>query len=82
VILVEFMRGGVEEAVSYIRALTSLSVISAVVSERYAGVREGRQRRQLGGIASGLRIIKVTREMAIQGGPYLRQYVLVPYQKP
>ncbi len=73
-VLVDFLRQR-SEAVAYIDALADQPFTSAVVvAELYAGVREGAERERLNQLVDGLRVVPLTRAMAIKGGLHIRQY--------
>src|SRR6478735_6762290 len=73
-VIIDYLRGH-PAAVSYLEGLTeapSTSII--VVSELYAGVREGDERRRLECLLSATPSYSLTVNAAIQGGLYRRQY--------
>jgi hypothetical protein len=73
-VLIEFLRLR-PNAVSFIKALRHRPFMSViVVSELYAGVREGPEREQLDKLVAGFRVVPVTREIALAAGLYVRQY--------
>lgn len=74
-VLIDFLRGK-PEAIEFLFNLTDRLVISAIsVSELYAGVREGRERKSLETLIERSDVVAVTEEIAIQGGLFQREYL-------
>jgi predicted nucleic acid-binding protein len=62
-------------AVSYVDAQPERFLISVVtVAELYAGVREGEERARLEQFLRAFEIIPLDSRLAVQGGPYRRDY--------
>ena len=63
------------DAVRFVKGLADRPFISVVtVGELYAGVRDGRERSELEIVVGGFRVIRVTREIAVQAGLHRRAY--------
>jgi predicted nucleic acid-binding protein len=73
-VMIDYLRR-VPEAIAFVRGLPARPVISAVtVGELYSGVREGTERAALEAILVAFRVLPVTRQVAIRGGLFRRQY--------
>jgi len=73
-VLIDFLRSRAE-AVGYLEGLLAPPFISAVtVAELYAGVREGTERQSLENLVNKLKVISVSREIAVRGGLFRRDY--------
>jgi predicted nucleic acid-binding protein len=60
---------------AFMRQLTQRPLTSVVVvAELYAGVRDGPERKQLDHFLTGVRIVSVDQEIAIEGGLYRRAF--------
>ena len=73
-VLIDFLRSRAE-AVSYLESLPEPPFISAVtVAELYAGVRDGTERQSLENLVNKLKVISVSKEIAIKGVLFRRDY--------
>jgi hypothetical protein len=73
-IVIDYLRKR-PQAVSFIRSRTPRPFISAVTAaELYSGVRDGKERVELEGLAVAFRLITVTRAIAVRAGLFRRQY--------
>lgn len=73
-VLIDFYRGRIE-AQEFLRGLQDRPFLSAVtVGELYAGVREGLQRMILDRMVLGYRVLPIGRDVAVQGGLFVKQY--------
>ena len=74
-VLIDFLRQW-QEAIDFVQGLRDRPFTSAVVvAELYAGVREGAEREQLDRlVGGGLRVIRLTRDMGVRGGLFVRQF--------
>ena len=74
-VLIDFLRQW-QEAIDFVQGLRDRPFTSAVVvAELYAGVREGAEREQLDRlVGGGLRVIRLTRDMDVRGGLFVRQF--------
>jgi predicted nucleic acid-binding protein len=73
-VLIDYSRK-MEQAVAYLRGLSSRPVVSAVtVAEMYAGVRDGEERDNLDRFISESDVVAVDPQIAERGGLILRQY--------
>ncbi len=73
-VLIDFLRSRAE-AVSYLEGLLEPPFISTItVAELYAGVREGAERQSLENLVNKLKVILVTKEIAVKGGLFRRDY--------
>lgn len=73
-VLIDFLRG-LPTALAYIPSLPTRPFLSAgTVAELSAGVREGNERERLNQLVTGFRIVPISRQLAIAGGLYFRQY--------
>ena len=73
-VLIDFLRSRAE-AISYLESLPEPPLISTVtVAELYAGIREGAERQSLENLVNKLKVILVTKEIAVRGGLFRRDY--------
>lgn len=73
-VLIDYFRKK-EPAVNYLDNLGQEFKLSAVtVAELYAGVRKGKEEKELNAFIAVTKIIPIDKQMAIQAGQYLRQY--------
>ena len=73
-VLIDYLRGNVD-AIAYLESQTlPLQIAAITVAELYAGVRDGEERVKLDAFVSAFEIIPTTKEIALQGGLYRRDY--------
>lgn len=73
-VLIDYLRGR-PEAVAYLESLSEDLLISAItIAELYAGVRDGKERSQLDIFISAFEVAPTSREVAVKGGLYRRDY--------
>lgn len=73
-VLIDYLRSRVE-AVEYLENLLEPPIVSAItVAELYAGVREGKERKILDKLIENFTVISITKEIAIKGGLFRRDY--------
>lgn len=73
-VLIDYLLGR-QEAATCIESMTDLLSISVItVAELYAGVCEGAERTVLDNFIQAFEVIPVSREIAVQGGLYKRDY--------
>lgn len=74
-VLIDYLRSRVE-AVEYLENLLEPPIVSAItVAELYAGVREGKERKILDKLIENFTVISITKEIAIKGGLFRRDYL-------
>lgn len=75
-VLIDYLRQR-PQAVAYLRTLTVVPLLSAiVVAELFSGVRDGQERTQLEAFIRASRVVPVDEQIAIQAGLLRRQYRL------
>jgi len=73
-VLIDYLRGN-SNAIAYLENQSAQLQIAAItVAELYAGVRDGKERVKLDAFVSAFEIIPTTKEIALQGGLYRRDY--------
>ncbi len=73
-VLIDYLRSRVE-AVEYLENLLEPPIVSAItVAELCAGVREGKERKILDKLIENFTVISITKEIAIKGGLFRRDY--------
>ncbi len=73
-VLIDYLRGRAE-AITYVEGQTVPLLISAVsVAELYAGGRDGSERQALDTFITAFEIVAVSRDIAVKGGLFRRDY--------
>lgn len=73
-VVIDYLRRQAD-AVASVKGRSMRPLISAVtVGELYSGVKEGKERTELDGLAVAFRVIPVTREIGVRAGLHRRQY--------
>lgn len=73
-VIIDYLRNQVD-AVAYMESLTNPLFISTItVAELYSGVREGKEREVLKTFIAAFEVITVSKEIAVKGGIYRRDY--------
>lgn len=73
-VLIDYLRGNLD-AIAYLENQAApLQIAAITVAELYAGVRDSKERAKLDAFVSAFEIVPTTKEIAIQGGLYRRDY--------
>ncbi|PSB31873.1 type II toxin-antitoxin system VapC family toxin [Stenomitos frigidus] len=73
-VLIDYLRGNAN-AITYLENQSAhLQIAAITVAELYAGVRDGEERAKLDAFVSAFEIIPTTKEIALKGGLYRRDY--------
>jgi len=73
-VLIDYLRGNANAIIYLENQAAHLQVAAITVAELCAGVRDGEERAKLDAFVSAFEIISTTKEIALKGGLYRRDY--------